>query len=163
MKHSFSPLSEQSCEILILGSLPGDVSLHENQYYAHPRNAFWQIMCGILGEQLSDNYPERCNMLLRHKIALWDVVHSANREGSLDTAIKNYTPNDFHTFFYRHPQVRKILFNGSKAANLFHRHYKENTIPTVSLPSTSPAYAGMRYEEKYAAWHAAICGQGVMT
>ncbi len=158
MKHSFSSLSDHDCEILILGSLPGDVSLQKKQYYAHPRNAFWRIMCDILGEEFSDNYTARCDMLLRHKIALWDVVHSANRKGSLDTAIKNHTPNDFNAFFHQHPHVRKILLNGGKAATLFHRHCTDSAIPTIALPSTSPAYAGMKYEEKYAIWYNAIHG-----
>ena len=89
MKYSFAPLRDERCEILILGSLPGEESLRMRQYYAHPRNSFWKIMFEILGEKYTDDYREKCRMMLRHHIALWDVVYSGERQGSLDSNIKN--------------------------------------------------------------------------
>ncbi len=152
MKNSFQPLSDSDCTTLILGSLPGELSLEKQQYYAHPRNAFWKIMSDVFNEELSDNYNTRCDMLLKNKIALWDVVHSAEREGSLDNNIKNVTVNDFGSFFTTHSKISKIILNGGKASSLFKKHCKNIDILSFSLPSTSPANAQMSYSEKLNVW-----------
>ncbi len=156
MKTSFPPIADNKSRILILGSLPGEMSLEKSEYYAHPRNVFWRIMCNIFSGQYVEDYQKRCEMLLQNKIALWDVVHSAERKGSLDTAIKDETVNNLIDFLYRHKGVNKILLNGGKAAVLFKRHCKDIKIETISLPSTSPANAGMRYDEKLRLWREAI-------
>lgn len=158
MKHSFLPLADDNCTILILGSLPGEMSLLQNQYYAHPRNCFWNMMCEILDQPFVDDYNVRCNMLLKHNIALWDVVGSAERSGSLDSDIKNHTPNDIAGFVHEHKQIKRILLNGGKASNLFKKHFGTLNIETFPLPSTSPAYAGMKIKDKTFLWKAAILG-----
>ena len=88
-KYSFPPLISSSAKILILGSLPGEESLKQAQYYAHPRNAFWKIMFTVFNEAYSEDYSVKCELLLKNHIALWDMVHSGNREGSLDSDIKD--------------------------------------------------------------------------
>ncbi len=175
MKHSFAPLVNDQCTLLILGSLPGEESLRQVQYYAHPRNAFWRILCEVFAEEFTEDYAERCALALRHGVALWDVIGAAQREGSLDTAIRNPEVNDFTTFLRAHPNIRKICLNGGKAEQLFKRHCmgkngllnaelesaltiatKSAPIQIIALPSTSPANAKMRYAEKLALWRAAI-------
>ncbi len=156
MKKSFAPLSHSRCTTLILGSLPGELSLEKGQYYAHPRNAFWKIMCEILGEEFSEDYNARCDMLLRNNIALWDVIASAEREGSLDSDIRSALVNDFDTFLKEHPHITKILINGGKAKSLWNKHCKEISLPVIALPSTSPANARMSYAEKLSTWQKAL-------
>ena len=154
-KHGLPPLAGQDAELLILGSLPGEKSLHMRQYYAHPQNQFWRVMAALLGEPLPDGYDARCAMLLAHRIALWDVVGSAEREGSLDSSIQRPAPNDIAGFLCEHPRVRRIALNGGKAAVLFGR-YNQVDIPAIWLPSTSPAHARMRMEEKIGLWRRAL-------
>lgn len=156
MKRSFPPLADSNCTILILGSLPGEMSLQQHQYYAHPRNAFWKMMSEILSEAYSDDYKARCDMLLRHNIALWDVVGSAEREGSLDADIKNAMPNDITGFLQSHKQINKILLNGGKASSLFKKYFKNVDVEVIQLPSTSPANAGMSYQQKKEVWRRAV-------
>jgi len=92
LKLSFPPIADSSCVCLILGSMPGEESLRRQQYYGHPRNAFWRI----INENLPNrSYEDRCSFLLAHGIALWDVLKSAHRQGSLDSAIRNEKPNEF--------------------------------------------------------------------
>ncbi len=156
IKHSLAPLSHAECTILILGSLPGEESLRLQQYYAHPRNAFWRIMAHSLSESLPENYSERREMLLRHNIGLWDVIQSAERKGSLDVDIKNHVPNDLSTFLKSHESVQKILLNGGKAGALFKKHFSDIKVPSILLPSTSPANAKMKFDEKCKIWQAAL-------
>ena len=156
MKNSLKAIENQNSTILILGSLPGEESLKQQQYYAHPRNAFWKIISEILNVDLPVDYNQRCDLVLQNNIALWDVIESANREGSLDTAIKNETPNDLIAFLNQHTKITKILINGGKATKSFAKFFKGVEIPVYALPSTSPAYAGMKYADKLEKWKTAI-------
>jgi len=156
----FPPVADASARVLVLGSLPGPVSLRERQYYAQPRNAFWPIMGALFGASVARSYDERLQILIRHGIALWDVCASAHRVGALDAAIRrsSVVPNDIAAFLESHRQVRLICFNGQTAAQLYRRH----VLPTLpaslqairceTLPSTSPAHAAMRFEEKLERW-----------
>ncbi len=112
-------------------------------------------MSTILLEETPTEYAQKRAMLLRHGIALWDVIHFAEREGSLDTNIKNPTPNDFDTFFAEHPLISRVFLNGGKAASLFAKNYKGDK-PVFQLPSSSPAHANLRFEQKLEIWSAAI-------
>jgi TDG/mug DNA glycosylase family protein len=146
--------------VLILGSLPGRVSLERHEYYAHPRNAFWRIMGELLGAGPDIEYGERARRLAGAGIALWDVCHEAHRPGSLDAAIRRPTvvPNDFQTFLRAHGQVRLICFNGAKAEELYRRTVLAGLPETLralrreTLPSTSPANASRTYPQKLRAW-----------
>ena len=163
---SFKPIESNSARILILGSMPGAMSLTAKEYYAHPRNSFWKIMSAILGVPETATYEERIWALQGAGIALWDVLHSCVRDGSLDADIEkdSMRANDFSTFFLRHPNIEVVCFNGATAEKCF----KRVVIPTltqsrmryVRLPSTSPAHASLSFDEKVVAWHAVICRRG---
>jgi len=157
---SFPPISNEHATILILGSMPGKESLRQSQYYAHPSNAFWKIMGELTGAHPSLPYAERLRMLKSSGIALWDVLDSCDREGSLDSDIRNESANDFAAFFAKHPYIKQVFFNGAKAEQSFRKFVLEQqTLPPLALqrlPSTSPAHAGMRYEDKLQTWKIAI-------
>jgi len=155
----FPPISRPDARVLILGSMPSLESLARQQYYAHPRNAFWPILTALL--KIEDTaYPDRVLQVQRRGIAIWDVLQACFRAGSLDSAIdeKSVVANDFRAFFDAHPRVRKIHFNGAKAESIYRRHVLPVLPPTAAalplrrLPSTSPAHAGMTLEQKKAAW-----------
>ena len=158
--NSFSPVAGESATCLILGSMPGRASLDAHQYYAHERNAFWPIMSTLLGFSLELPYADRCNELLRHGVALWDVLRACERPGSLDSAIivPSMVANDFAGFYHQHRHIRQVYFNGATAEKVYGKHVKPlltsafATIPTARLPSTSPAHAAMSYQEKLARW-----------
>lgn len=157
--HSFAPLSAPGARVLILGSMPGKASLAAEQYYAHPRNAFWPIMAAIYGFAPTLPYPARVAHLLAQNVAVWDVARLCTRASSLDSDIVNASviANDFGQFFTTHPEVEKVCLNGAKAAELYRRHVLRR-VPEASrrsiirLPSTSPAYAAMSFEAKLQQW-----------
>jgi hypoxanthine-DNA glycosylase len=159
--HSFPPVADAQASLLILGSMPGKESLKQNQYYAHPQNAFWKIMGDLVGAHPALPYPQRLHALSTAHIALWDVLHSCEREGSLDSDIVQEEANDFAAFFAQHPNITHVYFNGAKAEQSFKRFVLgKQGLPLLKfarLPSTSPAHAGMRYEEKLKVWKKAIC------
>lgn len=139
--------------------MPGTMSLRERQYYANPRNAFWKIAAEILGFDAASPYPVRVSMLKAHGVALWDVLKSCTREGSLDSDIDPATivPNDFRRFFAGHPRIGRVYFNGARAQALYARHVQPNlpearAVEYLRLPSTSPANAGVPQAEKLRAW-----------
>ena len=157
---SFAPIADPRATVLILGSLPGKRSLEAQQYYAQPRNAFWRIMGEFFAAGPELPYLARTQRLTQHAIALWDVVASAERPGSLDSAIvqSSVTVNDFRGLFRTLRNIELVCFNGAKAAELFERR----VLPALNgefahiryerLPSTSPAHAAMRYQEKLERW-----------
>src|SRR5215207_11463954 len=122
--HSFAPIAEENAEVLVLGSMPGRASLAAGQYYAHPQNAFWRIVCALLELEPAFSYPRRIEALKSARIALWDVLHSCTREGSLDAMIELDTQiaNDFRKFFRTHKRIKRVFFNGAKAEACFQRH-----------------------------------------
>lgn len=160
----FLPIAAPDARVLILGSLPGRMSLARQQYYALPQNAFWKIMGRLVGADPGLPYAARVDALMAHRIAVWDVCAAAERPGSLDSAIvqESVIANDFESFLAAHPHIALICFNGIKAEALFRRlvspalSQRARQIPTVRLPSTSPAHAGMPFEQKLALWQAAI-------
>jgi len=156
----FDCVADQHAEILILGSMPGVASLQQQQYYAHPRNAFWKIMQQLYDIPADIDYRQRLECLKAHKIALWDVVHQCVRAGSLDSSIEagSVQVNDFETLFEYCRGIKQVYFNGGKAANLYKKQVL--TIPAVAsrsiqytqLPSTSPANARLSIAQKIAGW-----------
>jgi len=156
--HSFPPISDRACRVLILGSMPGRASLRANQYYAHPRNAFWRILSEHFEFAADAPYEQRVASLIRNGLAVWDVLRSCTRESSLDSDIveASIVPNDFDTFLSAHPQLRTICFNGAKAEVCYRRYVlpslPERELACHRLPSTSPANASIPYPEKLAAW-----------
>jgi len=158
---SFKPLSRPTATALVLGSMPGAASLKAQQYYAHPRNHFWRIMACIAGFDASAPYAERVEAITGCGIAVWDVLQSCVRPGSLDSSIQAGTrvPNDFATFFREHPGILLVCFNGAEAQTSYTKHVLPGLtlqgIRYVRLPSTSPAHA-VSFEKKLAAWRAAL-------
>ena len=157
--HSFPPIARASAQVLILGSMPGAASLRERQYYAHPRNHFWRIMGAILGFDPTSGYEGRIASLRSADIALWDVLRTCTRPGSLDSAIEQHSaiPNDFAGFLAEHPQIRRICFNGAKAEALYARLVRPHLaaspgVQHLRLPSTSPAHAALPFAAKLRAW-----------
>ncbi|MDP1665108.1 MAG: DNA-deoxyinosine glycosylase [Methylobacter sp.] len=158
----FEPIADCNAEILILGSMPGQESLAAGQYYANRRNAFWKIMAQLLEFAPDSSYEARLQELKTAHIALWDVLQSCTRVGSLDARIDNgsITVNDFQNFFRTHDKIRTVFFNGAKAESA----YRQYVLPTVStvpvsymrLPSTSPAHASLSYEQKFYIWRTAL-------
>ncbi|MFN2425159.1 MAG: DNA-deoxyinosine glycosylase [Candidatus Binatia bacterium] len=155
---SFDAVSSPDAHVLILGSMPGAASLAAKRYYAHPRNAFWPIMAELLPLDLSCPYEERLEALRGAGIALWDVLHSCHRDGSLDARIRPDTQvaNDFAVFLRAHPLVERVLFNGAKAEQCYRQHVLRYGIGAglryERLPSTSPANASWSFARKLAAW-----------
>jgi TDG/mug DNA glycosylase family protein len=156
--HSFEPIEDQDAEILILGSMPGRASLIAGQYYAHAQNVFWPIMSELLPLDATALYSVRICALKSARIALWDVLHSCIREGSLDSMIERDTQiaNDFRTFFRTHTKISHVFFNGAKAEACFKRQVLKDlegdSISYARLPSTSPANASMSFADKLRAW-----------
>jgi TDG/mug DNA glycosylase family protein len=156
----FPPIADAHARVLILGSLPGQVSLRRQQYYAQPQNAFWKIMGRLFGAGPELPYAERVQGLVRNGIALWDVCAAAQRPGSLDASIvhSSVVPNDLLSFIESHLDIGLICFNGGKAAELYRRLVlpglpaRIRSIRRETLPSTSPAHAAMPLEEKLARW-----------
>ncbi len=156
---SFAPLVDDDSCILILGSMPGVKSLQEQEYYAHKQNRFWRLMALLLGEDLPVTYEAKCAMLLAHHIALWDTLGYCEREGSLDSDIKNEIPNDILGLLAKHPRITTIVCNGGKAAAAFKKYFAKDLPPHVTvhyLHSTSPANARMRLEDLAEEWGSAI-------
>jgi hypoxanthine-DNA glycosylase len=142
--------------VLVLGSFPSTASLVAQQYYAHPQNQFWRILGEVIGRPLKEmDYPARLAAVQAAGIAIWDVFATCERAGSLDSAIREAQPNDLRALRTVAPELRRICFNGRMAAKRI-CEVEAFGFEAVVLPSTSPAHAGMSFEQKLAAWHAAL-------
>ena len=156
----FPPLASPDARVLILGSFPGKESLRKQEYYAYPRNAFWFIIRSLLHLQEDLSYAERAKALRHHRLALWDVMLSCRREGSLDSSIDDATiqVNDFKSFFREYREIGQVFFNGLKAEHEYRRRVLPSagafgrTLQYRRLPSTSPAMAMLSREEKLTRW-----------
>lgn len=159
---SFAPIEGESARVLILGSIPGAASLAANEYYAHPQNTFWKVMASVLGFAATADYAQRTEALKQYHIAVWDVLESCTRPGSMDANIDMETAkaNDIRALLLRQPNIRCICFNGSMAEKIFKKRILSTLdnmpINYIRLPSTSPAHATLSFHEKVAAWEAAI-------
>ena len=150
---SFDPVAAPDARVLILGTMPSVESLRQSFYYAHPRNAFWPMLARILAEPEPASVEEKKTLLLRHRIALWDVAQSCVRPGSLDSAIRDALPNDVPGLLKRCPEIKTILFNGATAQSLYRKLIGDVPagLRSVRMPSTSPAYT-LKFEAKRATW-----------
>jgi TDG/mug DNA glycosylase family protein len=159
----FAPLARPDARVLILGSMPSSESIARQRYYAHPRNAFWPILCQLLTID-TDDYEQRTRAVMARGIAVWDVLQACFRPGSLDADIDDRTAvtNDFTVFFEKHPRIRHIFFNGAKAESVYRRKVLPGlaepaaSIALLRLPSTSPAHAGMTLQQKAEAWRVVV-------
>jgi len=161
---SFPPIADAKARVLILGSMPGKASLAAGQYYAHAQNLFWTILAEVTGAAASLPYAARARALKAQGIALWDVLASCAREGSLDSAIDDasISANDFAWFYRAHPQITHVFFNGAKAEACYRKHVLPlladglGPAATMRLPSTSPANASMSRAHKQRVWKQAL-------
>ena len=169
---SFAPYARRGARVLVLGSMPGAESLRRRQYYAFPRNAFWGIMgeiCGFfppggvglpsdpIARALAVPYPRRLQVLARRGVALWDVLASCERAGSLDSEISRARANDIPGLLTRFPTIERICCNGGAAGRYLKKFYPEIFRRAEVLPSTSPAAARFSYAEKLARWREMLC------
>ena len=162
---SFDPIVNQECTTLILGTMPSNQSLSEKQYYAHPDNIFWDIIIRVLLPTVSEEqidaftYKEKENLLLKNKVALWDVLQHCDRKGNLDSKIRNEIKNEFEAFFVQHTRLKKVIFNGQKAEKYFETCFKylfeKHGLTKIVLPSTSPSHT-LNAFKKLRQWRAAL-------
>ncbi|MGH8250765.1 MAG: DNA-deoxyinosine glycosylase [Steroidobacteraceae bacterium] len=159
----FPPIAQPAARVLVLGSMPSVASLAAGEYYAHPRNQFWPITGVIFGFDAKAPYARRREALRSSGIALWDVLASCVRVGSLDSAIDDDSieVNDFAGFLASHQRISRVCFNGRKAESTWHRHARQcppagRRLEYRLLPSTSPAHAGMSYRRKLGIWRSAL-------
>lgn len=155
LKRAFDPVVDADTRLLILGSLPGDASLKAGQYYGHPQNGFWRLVGGVIGIDLvALPYPDRLQALRAAGVGLWDVIASAHRPGSLDTAIRDVEAADLNRLIETLPALRAIAFNGGTAARIGRRGLAlREGLALIDLPSSSPAYT-RPLPEKAAVWSA---------
>lgn len=154
MHRSFPPVTAPDTRLLVLGSLPGAISLAQRRYYANPRNLFWRLMGAVIGRDLVPlDYAERLAALLDARVGLWDTVAAATREGSLDAAIRLHEASDIGALVATLPNLRAIGFNGTTSARIGRRQLgPAPDVALIDLPSSSPAYASLSFEKKRDAW-----------
>lgn len=157
--HSFEPVVGRDPRIIILGSMPGIISLQAVEYYAHPRNLFWTILAELFEIDIACSYQQRVRQVQELPLILWDTLKSCHREGSLDANISNQQieANDIVGLVEQHPRLRAIACNGASSHKYFKRLVEPHLpaareIEVIKLPSTSPANAGMSWAQKLAAW-----------
>ncbi|WP_373708599.1 DNA-deoxyinosine glycosylase [Kaistella sp.] len=149
---SFPPIVSEDSKILILGSVPGIKSLEMQEYYAHPQNKFWRILFALFQEDFTADYAEKMELLKKNKIAVWDVIDSCERKGSLDTEIKNEAHHDILQLLQDFPSIKVIFCNGQKSFKTLRKILPDDLkIPILVLASTSPAYT-IPYQQKLKDW-----------
>ena len=149
---SFPPIIDKNSKILILGSIPGKKSLEKQEYYGHPQNKFWKIIFELFNEEFSEDYTEKIKILKKNHIALWDVIDSCERKGSLDSEIKNEEANPIFELLEKHQKISAIFCNGGKSFKVVHQILGKNyKIPVFLLPSTSPLHT-ISFDEKLEKW-----------
>ncbi|OYU81910.1 MAG: DNA-deoxyinosine glycosylase [Flavobacterium sp. BFFFF1] len=157
MISSFAPFVDQQTKVIVLGTMPGATSLALQEYYAYKQNHFWRIFFTYFHAlPVPDLFELRVEILRKNNIGLWDVLQHCEREGSLDTNIRNHQVNDFVRLFKEFPNICHILFNGKESHKYFMKHIGE--IPGVKfhvMPSTSPANT-MSFEKKFEIWSEAL-------
>ncbi|MBA4397075.1 MAG: DNA-deoxyinosine glycosylase [Syntrophus sp. (in: bacteria)] len=163
MIRGFDPIAARDAMVLVLGTIPGRQSLAMGQYYANPQNAFWFIMERLFEATAGLDYEARTAMLKAAGVAVWDVLCTADRDRSVDAAIVagSEVANDFKAFFAMHDQIRAVFFNGARAETLFRRFAlpdlpQVRSLPSLRLPSTSPANARLTINGKLDAWRALV-------
>ncbi|KAA0079459.1 DNA-deoxyinosine glycosylase [Mycolicibacterium sp. P9-64] len=152
LREGLAPVAGDGARVLVLGSFPSERSLESGEYYANRRNQFWPLLAAVFGFDPALDYEARIAAVAEHGVALWDVVHSCRRAGSLDAKIdrKSLVVNDFGPLLAQHPGIERIFVNGLTAFELFERHV-ETALPAVRLPSSSGALP-MTFEDKLARW-----------
>lgn len=152
VKHEFEPVFDETSEILILGTLPSVKSREQNFYYGHPQNRFWKVIAALCKEPVPESIPQKKELLLKHHIALWDVIAECDIVGSSDSSIRNVIPADLSVIL-DHAPIRTIYANGAKAYDLYRKYtYPVTKREIIKLPSTSPANAAFQMNRLLEAW-----------
>ena len=152
IRHEFAPVYDKNSRVLILGTFPSVKSREQNFYYGHPQNRFWKVIAGLTGEPVSETIENKKMVLLKHGIAVWDVIESCDITGSSDSSIRNVVPARLEQVLDR-CEIREIYANGSTAKKLYERYQKAACgREIVGLPSTSPANAAFRLERLLEQW-----------
>lgn len=155
--HNISPVYDENSSVLILGSFPSVKSREEGFFYGHPQNRFWKVISAVCGESCPQTAEEKKELLLKHGIALWDVIASCDITGSSDASITNVVPNDISGIL-RESGIKVVLLNGKTAEKLYKKYIAPTVeLPAVCLPSTSPANAAWSVTKLTEAWEKAIC------
>ena len=150
--HNISPVYDENSAVLILGSFPSVKSRKEGFFYGHPQNRFWKVLSAVFNEPCPETVPEKKELLLRHNIALWDVIASCDIEGSSDASITNVVPNDISDIIAA-SSIKAVFLNGKTAEKLYKKYIADSvTLPAVCLPSTSPANAQWTTERLVGEW-----------
>ena len=150
--HPIPPLFDSNSEILILGSFPSVKSREECFFYGHPQNRFWKIVARVLNEKTPVTIQEKTDMMLKHRIAVWDVIHSCEIEGSADSTIRNVIANDL-SIILGNADIKQIYVNGRKAEAMYKKYTEKQTgIKAIVLPSTSPANAAWNEDRLFDEW-----------
>ena len=157
MIESFPPIIPEKPTVLILGTMPGIASLQAQEYYGHPRNGFWKIIANYYNSsEIPKDYEAKKELLIKNKVALWDVLQFCEREGSLDIAIRNPIPNSITELLSNNPTITKIIFNGKESHKLFQKYFGVmEGIEYRIVTSTSPANT-MKFEQKLEFWRKAL-------
>jgi len=146
-EYSFKPMLFKDTHTLILGSFPSIKSFENDLYYGNPLNQFWKILKAVTSYPVNNN-DQKIWLLKECKLGLWDMIASCKRESSLDSSLEDETVNDIATLLEENPNIKKIAFTGKKSEALFKTHFSHLDIETFYLPSPSPAYAAMKFEDK---------------
>ena len=151
MLKGFDPIIPSAPVLMILGSMPSVSSLEKQEYYGYAHNSFWKILHHVYDMPIND-YDEKKKILYEKQILLWDVIGECEREGSLDSAIRNEKVNDIGALIIRYSTIRKVICNGKKAYNLYQRYFSDINIPCIYLPSTSNANRSIKEEKLFELW-----------
>lgn len=153
MKKAFAPFVDKASKILILGTMPGEKSLELQEYYGNRGNHFWKLLFLIFDREYTYEYSKKLELLKEHQIAVWDVLEYCEREGSLDSRIKNEVPNDFTDFYKSYPNIKHVFFSSKNASAYYDKYVgRKEGIDYTTLPSPSGANASMPFAKKLEAW-----------
>lgn len=156
IQHPFQPVVDENCRILIVGSFPSVKSREDGFYYGHPQNRFWRMLAAVYEEETPTDIPAKKAFLLRHHIALWDVIASCEIEGSADASVKEAMPVDIEQVI-KVAKIEKVLCNGKLAAKLYHQYLEQSVgLKAISMPSTSPANAACSLMKLVETWKEAL-------
>lgn len=146
VEHEFGAFYNEDSKVLILGTIPSPKSREQGFYYGHPRNRFWRVISDVLCDEFPETVEERKSFLIRHRIALWDVLANCEIKGAADDSIKNPVANDMNLIL-EGADIKGIFTTGAKATNLYRKMcYPKCGVASVRLPSTSPANCGCSYD-----------------
>ena len=152
LEHPFPPVVDENCRILILGSFPSVKSREQSFFYGHPQNRFWKLISMLFDEEIPQSIDEKKQLILKHNLALWDVIHSCTITGSSDSSIKDVVPNDLSVIL-QNSRVDRIFANGALSHKMYMKYiFPQTGIEAVKLPSTSPANAAFSLERLAESW-----------